>query len=112
MPTRASLTGTTPLVAAYPESKFDQYAHLKLFGCLCYVVIPLDKQKSWLPKSRMCIFLGYVWNSTLVYKMMNITTHHIFMSVSIRWDEQLFPGLPNQAPNPQASNPQIPTGHL
>ena len=44
--------------------------------------------------------------------MMNITTHHIFMSVSIRWDEQLFPGLPNQAPNPQASNPQIPTGHL
>ena len=81
---RIFLTEMISLVAVYSEYKFDQYNHFRLFDCLYYVMIFKDKQKNWQLKSRMCIFLSYIWNSITVYKVMNLTTHHIFMTIDIQ----------------------------
>ena len=103
--TKASLTESTPLHAAYPNIKEDQYSHLQPFGCLCYVLVPEEKQESFTTKTRICIFLGYVWNSTKLYKVMDVATRHVFTTVSIKFDDQQFPGIPALPGDP--SNPNI-----
>jgi len=95
---RIFLTEMISLVTVYSESKFDQYSHLKFFDCLCYVIVLKDKQKSFISQTRMCIFLSYVWNSTFIYKIMNIATCHIFTAFSIWWNEQQFFSLTDQVP--------------
>ena len=94
---RIFLTEMIFLVTVYSESKFDQYNHLKFFSCLYYVIIFKNKQKSFISQTRMCIFLSYIWNSTFIYKIMNIATHHVFTAFSIWWDEQQFSDLTDQA---------------
>ena len=93
---RIFLTEMISLVTVYSECKFDQYSHFKFFDCLCYMMILKDKQKNWQFKSRMCIFLSYVWNSITVYKVMNLTIYHIFMTVDIQWDEKQFSDMSDQ----------------
>ena len=103
VPTSASLTGLVPLFMAYPNLKEDQYSHLVPFGCLCFVIVPEDKQESFTSKTRVCLFLGYVWNSTTVYKVIDVATLYIFTTVQVRFDEEQFPGLPQITPNPNLS---------
>ena len=97
----ASLTGTSAFVAAFPKRKDeDHYSHMKPFGCLCYAVVPEAKQKSFTSKTRPCLFLGYVWDSTKIFKIMDIATRYVFTSPSVKFDEYQFPGLPDKKPNP------------
>jgi Reverse transcriptase (RNA-dependent DNA polymerase)/Integrase core domain len=100
LPTKASLTGLTPIATIYPAEKEDQYSHLKPFGCLCYAAVPKEMRRSFTSKTRVCLFLGYVWNSTKVFKVLDVNTRHSFTSTSIKFDEDLFPGLPTSTPNP------------
>ena len=54
---------STPLDGDMPErlwtGKYVSYGHLKVFGCLAYMHVAMDKQGKLYPKSRPCIFLGY-----------------------------------------------------
>ena len=81
---RISLIEMISLVTVYFENKFNQYSYLKFFSCLYYIIVFKDKQKSFISWTRMCIFLNYIWNSTFIYKIMNITIHHVFMTFSIQ----------------------------
>jgi hypothetical protein len=60
--------------------------------------VPEEKQKSFSSKTRACLFLGYVWNSRSIYKVMDVVTRHIF--TTLKFDEYSFPGLPNNSVNP------------
>ncbi len=96
-----------PLLVLYLNMKGkDLYSHLQLFGCLCYIIVPKEKQDNFTSKTRICLFLGYTHNSTTLYKVMDAATRHIFTTTQVKFDDQQFPGLPtlpNEPPNPNLS---------
>jgi hypothetical protein len=99
--TNASISGLTPFSTLYPKNRDeDHYSRLRPFGCLCYALVPEEKQENFTTKTRVCLFLGYVWNSRSIYKVIDVVTHHVFTTPSVDFDEYSFPGLPNHSVNP------------
>lgn len=64
--------------------------HLKIFGCLCYHPTSPKQSHKFLPRSRACIFLGYLIGYK-VYKLMDLESNKIFISRNIVFHEDLFP---------------------
>ena len=70
-------------------------AHLRTFGCLCYVYVPKDvgngtsakkKRRKLDVRSIRCIFLGYATNQ-FGYKCLDCTTGKIIVSIHVTFDE-------------------------
>nr|CAD1839746.1 unnamed protein product [Ananas comosus var. bracteatus] len=69
-PTNA-VKNKTPL-EAWTRTK-PMVSHLKIFGCMCYAHIPVEKRKKIDDKSAKCVFVGYS-NSTKGYRLYDVET--------------------------------------
>lgn len=61
-------------------------AHLRVFGCLAYVHIPVQKRKKLDAKSQLCIFVGYS-TPTKGYRFYNPETKQWIVSQDVIFDE-------------------------
>src|SRR5436190_22679188 len=76
-------------------------SHMLPFGCAANIVSNhRDKEErslgtKWASKSEACIFLGYVLDTTKIYKVWSIKRKTAFRvsDLCIRFDENKFPGL-------------------
>ena len=48
---------TTPYEALFGHT--PSYAHLRVFGCLCFVHLPPTERTKLSPQTAKCLFLGY-----------------------------------------------------
>ncbi|CAJ2641560.1 unnamed protein product [Trifolium pratense] len=78
----------TPTTILY--QKLPSYSHLKVFGCLCFPLIPSTTRNKLQPRSKPCVFLGYPSNHR-GYKCLDLSNHKIFISRHVIFDENVFP---------------------
>ncbi|CAL9006279.1 unnamed protein product [Prunus brigantina] len=62
-------------------------AHLKVFGCLCHVLIPSVLRHKLEENSRKCIFVGYGLCEK-GYKLYDPKTRKIILSRDVYFDEE------------------------
>lgn len=86
----SAVNGKTPHEAFYGHKPSG--AHLCVFGCRAYAHIQKDKRRSFEPKARECIFLGYP-SDYKGWKCWDPTTNDVFISRDVRFVETEMPGL-------------------
>jgi histone deacetylase 1/2 len=59
--------------------KDPAYSHLRVFGCLCYPLIPSTSRNKLQAQSTPCVFLGYPSNHR-GYKYYELSSRKIFIS--------------------------------
>ena len=84
-PTR-SLEGKTPFEAW--NGVRPDLSHLKVFGCDAYLHVPDEARTKLESKSRNCIFLGYVRNTTKLWRLWDIAGRRVVRGANVRFDEQ------------------------
>ena len=60
--------------------------HLRVFGCDAYVHVPDEKRTKLDPKSKKCMFLGYV-EGTKCYRLYNVENGSIIKSRDVKFVE-------------------------
>jgi histone deacetylase 1/2 len=70
--------------------KDPSYSHLKVFGCLCYPLIPSTSRNKLQARTTPCVFLGYPSNHR-GYKCYELSSRKIFISRHATFDENTFP---------------------
>lgn len=72
------------------NNQIPDYDALRTFGCLCFASVhPSDKFHSRAIKS---VFLGYPFHQKW-YKLLDLTTHTVFISRHVVFHEHVFPYL-------------------
>lgn len=71
-------------------NRTPSYAHLRVFGCLCYPLLPSTTINKLQPRSTPCVFLGYPQNHR-GYKCYDMNTKKIIISRHVIFDELKFP---------------------
>ncbi|XP_071700417.1 uncharacterized protein [Rutidosis leptorrhynchoides] len=66
--------------------RIPTYDHLRVFGCLCYPLIPSTKINKLQPRSTPCVFLGFPTNHH-GYKCYDLSTKKIIISRHVIFDE-------------------------
>lgn len=92
--------GRVPLTGLYPKLT-PRYDHLKPFGCLAYVLVPSTQRSTWQSRTRRSLFIGYIHNTTKVWKVYDIEAKRTFNSGQVIFDEEQFPGIPVESQNLQ-----------
>jgi histone deacetylase 1/2 len=85
----------TPTTILY--HKRPSYSHLKVFGCLCFPLIPSTTRNKLQPRSTPCVFLGYPSNHR-GYKGLELSSPKIIISRHVTFDETVFPFSSSPAP--------------
>lgn len=75
------------------------YNHLRVFGCLCYPLIPSTTIYKLQPRSTPCVFLGYPLNHR-GYKCYDLNTKKIILSRHVIFDETQYPFAKIHTPPP------------
>jgi transposase InsO family protein len=83
-PTR-SLDGITPY-EAWNGTKPD-LSHIKVFGCDAYLFVPDEKRGKLQAKSQKCIHMGYVWNTTKMWRLWDTTGRRVVVGSNVKFDE-------------------------
>ena len=83
LPTRA-LKGNTPYEMWHGVK--PSVEHLKVFGCVCYALVPEVKRDKLDHKAEMGIFLGYS-NNIKGYRILNLKTEKVRVYRNVRFDE-------------------------
>ena len=83
-PTQA-LNGITPYEAWHGCK--PPLEHLRRFGCDAYVYVPLERRKKLDPKSRRCIHLGYVHNTTKLWRVWDPASSRTIHVPDVVFDE-------------------------
>ncbi|PKU81867.1 Retrovirus-related Pol polyprotein from transposon TNT 1-94 [Dendrobium catenatum] len=79
------------------------YAHLRIFGCECFPLLPPTQRTKFSPTSSACIFIGYS-DTMKGYRCLNPITNKIFTSRHVRFNEKSFPFLNRLVQEPPNSN--------
>ena len=102
MPT-AILNNQSPFAKLFNQR--PNYLKLKQFGCLCYPLTrPYNKHKLE-PKSKSCIFMGYILSQN-AYLCFEQTTKKIFTSRHVIFHESTFP-FQQSGHNTAPSSPSV-----
>jgi hypothetical protein len=83
-----NLSNTSPYELVY--AKPPTYDHLKVFGCLFYASTLSRNRHKFDPRAKPCVFLGYPFQQK-GYKLLDIDTHSIFISIDVIFHESIFP---------------------
>ncbi|KAJ9552074.1 hypothetical protein OSB04_016119 [Centaurea solstitialis] len=83
--TKSHLTPTRLLYHKSPT-----YSHLRVFGCLCYPLLPTTSINKLQNRSSPCVFLGYPPNHR-GYLCLDLSTKKILISRHVLFDEMIFP---------------------
>ena len=91
--TAAYIMNRTPTTAVHgvtPEHKFTgrcpDLSHLKVFGCVSYMHIPVEKRSKLDPKVEKCIFIGYSQEHK-GYRCYNPFIRILKVSIDVIFDE-------------------------
>ncbi|KAG8489528.1 hypothetical protein CXB51_017560 [Gossypium anomalum] len=84
LPTHA-VKDKTPFEAWYGLK--PSVSHLKVFGCVCYVLVPAERNTKLEKRSVPCIFVGYS-SDKKGYRVYDPSTRKILVSRDIRFDEK------------------------
>jgi transposase InsO family protein len=83
-PTR-SLKELTPY-EAWNGTKPD-LSHLKVFGCDAYLHVPDEKRSKLQAKSQKCVHMGYVWNTTKMWRLWDPIGRRVVVGSNVKFDE-------------------------
>ncbi|KAF1313360.1 Copia protein, partial [Globisporangium splendens] len=65
--------------------------HMRVFGCLAYVLTPKEKRLKWDPKSQPGLFMGYE-ESSKAYRVYDIEGDKVVISRDVNFDEAVVGG--------------------
>ena len=83
-PTRA-LDNMTPY-EAWNGVKPD-LSHIKVFGCDASLFVPNEKRGKLQAKSQKCTHMGYVWNTTKMWRLWDPTGRRVIIGSNVRFDD-------------------------
>lgn len=66
------------------------YSHLRVFGCLCFAVVPKPYRDKFHSRTVSCMFFGYSMTKK-AFKLLNLTKHNVFFSRDVVFHESVFP---------------------
>ncbi|XP_021741308.1 uncharacterized protein LOC110707588 [Chenopodium quinoa] len=82
------LGNKSPLELLY--QRVPSYSHLRVFGCLCYPLIPSTTINKLQPRSTPCVFLGFPSNHR-GYKCFDLASNKTIICRHVLFDEHVFP---------------------
>ena len=83
----SALQSKTPYECWYGQK--PDVSELRVFGCVCYYLVPAENRKKLDPKSNKAVFIGYPMG-TKGYKIYNPITKTFFRSRNVTFDENKF----------------------
>ena len=92
-----TLQNTSPTQLLYHRD--PTYTHLRVFGCLCYPLLPSSTIHKLQPRSTPCVFLGYPSNHR-GYKCFDLSNRKLIISRHVIFDETQFPFTKIHSPSP------------
>ena len=75
---------------SFSTKKQPPYEHLRVFGCLCYVVVPLHQRNKFSPGAIPTVFLRYPLGYK-GYKLYDIVNKKFIISRDVVFVEHKFP---------------------
>ncbi|CAM8941688.1 unnamed protein product [Rhodiola kirilowii] len=82
------LKGITPFEVLFKRK--PEYAHMRAFGCLCYMTKIAPGKSKFDTRAIPCIFTGYAFDQK-GYKLFDLQNHVSYVSRDVKFVESIFP---------------------